>query len=260
LEQFSGATNEHLAVGEGSTWYLHSRVAVSRILEFNPDARFIVMLRNPTDMVHALHSQLFNSCDEDVRNFQRAWDLQESRKSGRYIPPTCREPSFLQYGDVGKLGTHLDRLYRQVGKDRVHVIIYDDFCEDTLGAYRDTLDFLGLSWDCRVNFPVSNPNRVMKSPMLGRIAMRPSKARIAAAGMVRRVLGIETLGFSDLVNRLNFRRQKRRPLPMDFRAALQNHFREDIDRLSQTLNRDLTHWHETAERRPDRSRPTAITA
>ncbi|NLF38083.1 sulfotransferase, partial [bacterium] len=49
LSLFAGATTE-ARVGEASIWYLYSKRAAREIKEFNPDARIIIMLRNPVDM------------------------------------------------------------------------------------------------------------------------------------------------------------------------------------------------------------------
>src|SRR3990167_9603139 len=50
LKLFSNSEEIHLAVGEGSVFYLASNCAVPSILQFNPQAKFIVMVRNPVDM------------------------------------------------------------------------------------------------------------------------------------------------------------------------------------------------------------------
>jgi len=42
--------------GEGSVWYLSSKKAALAIKEYNPQARIIIMLRNPVDMIYSLHS------------------------------------------------------------------------------------------------------------------------------------------------------------------------------------------------------------
>jgi hypothetical protein len=47
LEHLAGANENHLAVGEGSPQYLHSKVAMQNMLDFNPEARLIVMVGNP---------------------------------------------------------------------------------------------------------------------------------------------------------------------------------------------------------------------
>ena len=42
---------ENQLVGEASPWYLYSKTAIQNILDVQPDAKFIVMLRNPVDAV-----------------------------------------------------------------------------------------------------------------------------------------------------------------------------------------------------------------
>lgn len=54
---FDGATADHAAIGEASTTYLESEVAVLLILEYQPLAKFIVMVRSPIEMAVSLHSQ-----------------------------------------------------------------------------------------------------------------------------------------------------------------------------------------------------------
>jgi len=60
---------QHAAIGEGSTNYLVSEIALTRILQFNAAARFIVMLRNPVDLVHSLHTHnRFSGWDDQPRS------------------------------------------------------------------------------------------------------------------------------------------------------------------------------------------------
>ena len=75
LNLFSGATEEKI-VGEASVWYLYSKEAVRNILEFNPNAKFIIMVRNPIKMAPSLHQQLFYNGRETEKDFNKAWCLQ----------------------------------------------------------------------------------------------------------------------------------------------------------------------------------------
>ena len=54
LSLFAGATDEK-RVGEGSVWYLYSKLASREIKEFCPAASILIMLRNPVDMIYSLH-------------------------------------------------------------------------------------------------------------------------------------------------------------------------------------------------------------
>ena len=82
LRLFDDATDDHLAVGEASVWYLYSATAARNIAAFDPAMRVIVMVRNPVELVPSLHSQLRYMLDEDEPDPERAWDLQEARAAG----------------------------------------------------------------------------------------------------------------------------------------------------------------------------------
>src|SRR4051812_29453240 len=49
LALFSDAGPDQI-VGEASVWYLFSEVAISKIFALRPDAKFIVMLRDPVEV------------------------------------------------------------------------------------------------------------------------------------------------------------------------------------------------------------------
>ena len=68
---------------EGSTTYLYAAEQLEPILRLWPDARFIIALRDPMEMIPSLHQRLFFQGDESVRDFDRAWRLR--------IPPRARQ-------------------------------------------------------------------------------------------------------------------------------------------------------------------------
>jgi len=237
LRMFGGRREmaRHQAVGEGTVWYLYSDAAVPNILRLVPDARFLVLLRNPPDLVHSLHAQLLYGGDENVESFAAAWRLQERRRRGEAIPPFCREPKVLQYGAVGSLGFQMARLFSHVPPERVLPLLFDDLCADPRREYRRALDFLHLGDDGRRDFPIVNPNRVVHRPRTATVV------RVGAA--VKRGLGLRrSLGVWRRLSPLLSRRQRRDPLPPDLRHDLEEHFREDVDRLATLLERDLSAW------------------
>ena len=131
---FDGATPAHRAIGEASTVYLQSAVAVPRILAYRPDARFIVMLRSPIEMAVSLHGQMLYSLNEDIASFEDAWDAQEARARGERIPDRCRSPVFLQYGEACRLGSHVERLFRTVDRESVEIVFLEDMRRDAESA------------------------------------------------------------------------------------------------------------------------------
>jgi hypothetical protein len=79
---FAGATSRHLAIGEGSTEYLRSSIALRQIMTYAGSPRFIASVRNPVEMASSFHQQVCFNGDEDVRDFEEAWRLQKPRERG----------------------------------------------------------------------------------------------------------------------------------------------------------------------------------
>src|SRR5262245_16101641 len=163
LRYFSDATERHRAIGEASPNYLFSQVAVANILEFNPLARFIVLLRNPVEMAASLHAQLVYNFHESVTDFGAAWALQERRSRGLDIPKHCRLPQFLQYRAACSLGAQVERLLHTVDSQRVHFVLLDDVEAAPRAAWLGILAFLGVADDGRTEFPVLNSRRAPRT-------------------------------------------------------------------------------------------------
>ena len=52
---FSHGKRNAIAIGESSTLYLYSRVAVQNIYNYNKDVKFITMIRNPIEIARSFH-------------------------------------------------------------------------------------------------------------------------------------------------------------------------------------------------------------
>lgn len=242
---FSGA-GEEVAVGEATVWYLYSDEAVPNILEFNPNSKFIVMVRNPVEMAYSLHSQLVTSFDEDVISFKDAWGLQGKRKAGRKIPLSCRDPQLLKYGKVCNLGSQVERLFEKVPTEKVHVIVFDDFVEDTRGAYKKTLNFLGVKDDGREHFPVVNSSELVNNRFIHelsqflKVSVYPHVRKLSSA--LKRLSNVESWNIISSLREKSLKEAGRKPLDPEFSEELRGYFREDVELLSELLDRDLTHW------------------
>ena len=143
IERYFGHRHgAHRAVGEGSVSYLYAPEAIERIRHFNPEARFIVMVRNPMSMLPSYHLKMRFLLQEDKEDFATAWRLQEARARGENLPAHCLDPRTLMYGEVARYGAHIERLFEIAGRERTHVIVFDDFVADQLATYRRALEFL----------------------------------------------------------------------------------------------------------------------
>jgi hypothetical protein len=234
-ELFREAREDHVAIGEASVWYLSSSDAVQNILGYNPEARFIVQLRNPIEMAPALHSEMVLSGHESVRDFRAAWDLQEERRQGRRLPTLSWAKRRLDYGKACALGAQVERLLSLVSKKRVLFVLLDDIVEDPRTEYLRVLQFLGVGDDGRTEFAVSNRARTVRWPRLPR-------SLFIIVQLKRRLRINLKLGLWRKVAVANEFESPRPPPSPETKSILRTYFWSDVEHLSELLNRDLGHW------------------
>lgn len=140
---------------------------MANIPQYQADARFIVMVWNPTEMAPALHAEMVFAGHEDVRDFRAAWDLQGERRQGHQLPAfSCAQRRF-QYGEVCRLGGQLERLFTTVPEGRILTGILDDVAINPRKEYPRVLQFLGVCDDGR-SLPVLNAVNSVRWPSLTR--------------------------------------------------------------------------------------------
>jgi len=243
LKLFADAGDEHTAVGEASILYFFSKVAIEEIREHYPDAKLIIMIRNPAEMVYSFHSQLMSTANEDVADFEQAWRLQDERREGRHIPSRCLVPEFLQYRDIGRLSRGIRRVLDVFPREQVRLIVFDDMKADPQGVFDDVTDYLGLPRFGGVDFRVVNANKVQKSQLVTGVTTRPLRPRLQ--GFVRwlkKVTGLQGFSFRALLNRLNSTEAPRKQLSTEFRSELRDYFADEVRELEVLTGRDLSDW------------------
>jgi len=242
VKLFAPATPAHLRVGEGSVYYLRSSVAIPAIRAFNPDAKIIAMFRNPVDVVYALHSELLYWSEETVPDFEEAWRLQTRRQQGLDLP-TCRSPLLVQYGEVGRFGSQVQRLLATFPREQVKLILFDDLTRSPQQVYDEVIEFLELPHDGRTDFPRINENRRVRLLWLKHLIRRPPPLLRQTYTSIKRTVGARQL---DSIKRQivtsNSSREARPPLAPAFRAELVEAFRGEVALLSELTGRDLGHW------------------
>ena len=243
---FPHLSAEHTTFGEGSVSSLYSAGAIDRIRTFDPEARFIVTIRNPVDMVYSYHGRLLFLLDEDQRDFARAWALQDDRAAGRALPKSCRDPRLLHYAEVATLAPHVERLFDVAGRDRCHVVIFDDLAANAGQVYETLCGFLRLTAAPPAKLHQKNQHRTYKNRFLHQFLVNPppivvkalQAARVTPATVRRR-----TKPLRRWLRSKNTQKDVRPPLSADMRRELATFFSADVSRLGRLLDRDLSHWH-----------------
>lgn len=244
LELFRGAGPEHRALGEGSVFYLYSDTALEKIKAFQPEAKIIVMVRSPMEMLPSYHAQMLYTVVEDVEDFEQAWKLQAERRQGDFIPRACIDTNLLQYERWGLLGKRLDHVLSVFPRRNVKVVFFEDFIRDTRACYLDVLSFLEVEDDGRTEFPAVNERKEHKSRTLGYLLA--NRSLIKSISWLRKpmaMFGINSTGLKEYVKQLNARKMERQPLSDAFRLRLAATFNSDIRLLEKLTGRDLRHWY-----------------
>lgn len=241
LDLFADARDEK-RLGEASVGYIYSRLAPGLIHEFQPDARIVVMLRNPVDMIYSLHGQRLSEDREDEVDFAAALAAEDDRRAGRRVPAHAT-PAGSTYRDRGRFGQLLPPWFDTFGRDRVHVIVFEDFIRDPAAEFRRLLEFLDVDPAYRpVEFAVHNPSHTARSRFL-RALTKTRFAQWTVWQLLPRVLGdraTRALVRRFRHSRINRMPSRREPLDAELRRQLEAEYAPDVAALSALLGRDLT--------------------
>ena len=240
LELFAAA-GDQLRVGESSTNYLLSRRAPGLVRAFAPDALIIAMVRNPVDLVYALHDERRANGSEPLADFREAVAEDEHRRRGERLPPNLRGYG-VAYRDNALLGQQVERWLDEFGSDRMRVIVFDDFVADTASEYARLLSFIGVEpTQLPTSFAIHNPSHRRRQGPVGAIIRSPLVrwlSRRAAPSLIgeRRA--------SELGRRTGLRQtaryeKVRKPLDESIRAQMAEEFLPEVERLGQLLGRRL---------------------
>ena len=249
---FTGAEDMR---AEGSVTYLYTPERMEPILRLWPNAKFIISLRDPLAMLPSLHSRLLVTGDEKITDFARAWDKIGQRARGRSIPRSAIDPRFLRYDEAGMLGSRVEQFFEVVGRERCHVVLFDDLAADPEATYHRMCAFLDIEPSAGVKLKAKRAHKTFRFGWLQRLLKRPPKAvRTVLAGQkfrqrekkldAREGRAIATI-FKVRKRLLDWNKvpaKRRQPLDPRLRREMIDRLRDEIILLARVIDRDLSHW------------------
>jgi len=239
LRLFSDATTEK-RLGEATTRYLVSHEAARLVAEFQPEAFAIAMLRNPVDLVYSLHNERVSQGHERVVSFADAIAKDADRERGEGLPRGTNALGGV-YRESALFSAPLQRWFDALGRERVHVIVFDDFASDPGAAMDKVLSFLDVAPDYQPDsFESRNASHRQRKWIRRVVDSRAGNwvthdAISALVGQNQR----SRLALRFRHSRINRRTVRREPLDPALRRTLADEFRPDVARLSEMLDRDL---------------------
>ena len=208
------------AVGEATPVYAYRKEVRQRLIKSLPDARIVMLLRNPVDRAyshywHDLRRQELARHDRGVHaTFEEAIANERpyifAHLIGGDAPRMFKENwgKRLAYVRRGEYMDQIEPFLEAYGRERLHIMLLDDFAADRESSLRDLFGFLGVWRGAARRIPSDvHANRYRRPDVEGRMQV------------------------SAYV-----------PMSEETRAAMVEHYRPYNERLAALLGRDLSGW------------------
>jgi hypothetical protein len=242
LGMFANAPPESLR-GEASSLYLFSQVAIRDIAAVRPDAKLIVLLRNPAAAAEAFHAHLVSHFAEDIHSFEAAWRAQQDRAAGRRVPINCAEPLQLQYSQLYAYRDQLERAFAAIPTSQIKILIYEEFFSAPERYYGEVQDFLNLRRVARATFDRVNPGRIPTRLRLHRLIAAPPFPVSLTYRPLRYISHKFGLGLGRRAMRLvKTEAGMREAVSLPFRKELDAFVERETSALEELLKRNLDLW------------------
>jgi hypothetical protein len=218
-EQHFVDAGDALQRGEATPEYFYGEQTMQRLKATLPDARLLVILRNPVD-----------------RAYSHYWhDRARGKVAVEFADAIADEPPDPRHDEDGAVRGYLARgryvrflepLAAERADGRVHVVLFEDLRDQGAATYAGLCRFLGVD-DTEV------PD-VVGRPMNEYVEFRSLRVRRAGRGLPRPL--------RHLLGRTNARKKPYAAMDRDVRARLLEEFAADNAALAQWLDRDLSVW------------------
>jgi len=231
---FKDVLNE-TAIGEATVGYLFNPRTPERLKQCVPDARLIAILRDPVDRAFSQYRMRIRQGDEPVSDFVEAFHMEENRIRNNWDPFTW------SYKSVGFYYVQLKRYFDLFDRSQIRVYLYEDLESKPDKLMKDIFRFLQVD-DC-FNPDLSRKDRVKKvqyipkNEVMHTLLTKPNPIRFAYGSLIKPFIPKETL--EPVVRWLMMKRVK---LSLETRKKLIGEFQDDILKLQELIERDLSGW------------------
>ena len=217
---FKNKKNEQI-LGEASVSYLFYPEVPQRIKNYNPDAKIIIMLRNPVDRAFSHYLM-----DYRLGLTSESFDDIFKKKS---------ELKFQQYFVLGNYSSQIINYFNVFGKENIHIIWYSNFKKNTPLELEKVFDFLGVNTNYCIDFSkVHNSFSMPKNNIV---------RKIYSIIWLRKVLvTLIPFPFISLIKSRLFNKGNKPKLSVEVRNSVSLYFEKDIEILEKLLSINLEKW------------------
>lgn len=217
------------AVGDASPSYLWDEPSAERIHKVCPQARIIIILRDPVMRAHSAYlMNLLRGAEPASASFLEALRRDAARQEKGWWVARL-------YVELGLYHDQVRRFFDVFGREQTHILFFDDLTNDPVAAYRGIAHHLGITPDNFRAEEVSKAHNAYRMPrssaayrlLTGSISAKLRNALLPAS--VQNWLRHSPLLYS----------RRKPPLDDESRQYLQKIYDPDITRLEELLGRKL---------------------
>ena len=221
------------AIGESTVLYLYYyKHAINNIKHYlGEDVKIIIILRNPADRAYSAFQHVSRGFKEN-NSFEESLEIETGRmESEENLTP------MVMYKEMG-MYYEMVKAYKESFKN-VHIIFYEDFRDNIESDMNKIYNFLEISNNIKIDFITKHNvgGKIWKYEKMKHVFMKnnPIKSILKSVLPKKFRKGIR----SHLVN---VSTNKVVPIKEETRKYLNNYFKQDVEKLSELLNKDLQHW------------------
>lgn len=233
LESYKALFDEaqsELIRGEASPTYLYSSCAPRKIYDLIPDAKIVVMLRNPINRAFSHYMHNIHMGLEELCTFEEAIRAENERIKQNWA-------FYWHYLRMGMYSEQLVRYFDYFSIEQIKVIIFDDFVSDPVAVVRDVCNFLCVNEN--FNLDVSKKYAVSGKPylkILTKLIVKPNKIK----NILKKIIPVEHGRAIKHFHAKYF--LKKENIKASTRKWLERYYKNDIHKLEKLISRDLSKW------------------
>ena len=225
------SSGNYKVVGDSSPSYLWDTETSKRIYSDFPDAKILIILRNPVMRTFSHYLMNLKSGIETETDFLKALKRDEAIK-----PKVWGDGKVLLYKELGLYYKQVKTYFDTFKKEHIKVVIYEEFFKDLEQGLVDVFKFLEIESGQNINFEeIHNKYSAPKNGLSKYVLQYKTKL-----GFIRNIAPEKLKTF---LNKNVFYKDTQKPeLDNDAKLYLQNVFEEDIKKLEVLLNKNLDSW------------------
>ncbi len=216
--------------GESSSFYLYFEESRRTLAERYPDARLVVILRDPVDRAWSSYVYLRRLGGETLDDFGKALAAEPTRIEQNY------EPLF-HYAAASRYLDQLTALFEHFDRSQVHIMTLEHLQSDPAGAMAQLFRFLGIDPDADVGADIQH-NSAARSrfPMVDKV-LSPGFLPQSLADRIPRDLKDRAVAIRERSRRTSYD-----VMPDAYRGKLLADIQTDYDKLGSIAGIDLGQW------------------